>query len=76
MNTPRSSTPPLPPLFQGPYSSLQENRRQLSSLVKPKIRKLKGMQTWVCTFRDGGYIGFGLTPTLAYRDWKAKAITQ
>ena len=52
---------------------MQENRRKISSLTKPVIRKLIGTDTWVCRYRDvrPQIPGFGLTPSEAYRDWKS-----
>ena len=72
-----SILPPHPllshPLFQGTF---YEDRRQ-SSQAKPKIRKLFGMQTWVCHLQGQRQIyGFGLTPALAYRDWKVRVKEQ
>jgi hypothetical protein len=55
------------------FQKVQENRRKISSLTKPHIRKLRGVDTWVCQYRYFGpqIPGFGLTPSEAYRDWKA-----
>ena len=62
-------------LFQGPYY----NRRQLSRArqSKPQISKIPGTPTWACRFKpdQSGWVpvfGFGLTPALAYADWKEK----
>jgi hypothetical protein len=50
---------------------VQENRRKVSSLAKPVVRKLFGTQTWVCHYRPySANYGIGLTPTEAYNDWK------
>ena len=65
-------------MFRGPYYS---RRRQLTRSEKPLIRKLMGVQLWACSLtqfpknRIGvPIIGFGGTPALAYRAWKARAI--
>lgn len=63
------------PLFQGTFYNrrLLPPRRQ----AKPKISKLPGTPTWACRLlpQQPGWcpaFGFGLTPTLAYEDWKLK----
>jgi hypothetical protein len=72
------STPKAPPLRSSPlmfreFQKLQENRRKISSLTKPRIRKLRGVQVWVCRDPASLSIGFGPTPAAAYRDWKSMA---
>jgi len=53
------------------FQKLQENRRKISSLTKPLIRKLRGSPVWVCQLRAlPDTKGFGNTPAEAYRDWK------
>jgi hypothetical protein len=68
MTTPNSPTPPSLPLFRGPYY----NRRRLLSQAKPKIRKLKGVDVWVCAHQDdkSPVWALGKTPTIAYNVWK------
>ena len=75
MNT--QNFPPLrsSPLMFREFQKVQENRRKkISSLTKPRIHKLRGIDVWVC--RDTGgrpySRGFGLTPAGAYRAWKQK----
>jgi len=72
------TTQNFPPLRSSPlmfreFQKVQENRRKISSLTKPVIRKLIGTDTWVCRYRDvrPQIPGFGLTPSEAYRDWKS-----
>ena len=54
------------------FQKVQENRRKISSSTKPRIRKLRGSDTWVCRWDnyDLQMPGFGLSPALAYLDWK------
>ena len=71
------TTPSSPPLRPSPlvfreFQKLQENRRKVSSWTKPVIRKLPGVPTWVCHYRQHrAWYGLGLTPTEAYNDWKS-----
>ena len=75
------STPKAPPLRPSPlmfreFQKLRENRRRLSSLTKPKISKLRGTGVWMCRLLPQQHwqplFGTGLTPALAYKDWKSK----
>jgi len=71
------TTPSSPPLRSSPlmfreFQKVQENRRKISSLTKPHIRKLIGVQAWMCRELGGQVTGYGPTPTDAYRNWKAK----
>ncbi len=52
------------------FQKLQENRRKISLLTKPRIRKLYRTSTWVCRDPASLATGFGPTPTAAYNDWK------
>ena len=47
-------------------------RRPLPKAQKPLIRKLIGVETWVCHLRthEMRLPGFGLSPAEAYEDWK------
>jgi hypothetical protein len=49
-------------------------RRQVPKAQKPRIRKLIGVDTWVCHVRGLPRTrpGFGLSPAKAYNDWKRK----
>ena len=53
---------------------MQENRRKLSRLTRPVVRKLIGVPTWICHMRHHGMQqpGFGLSPAEAYKDWKRR----
>jgi hypothetical protein len=58
-------------IFRGPYYS---RRRSAIRQMKPLIRKLVGVDTWMCYWRDmrPQVPGFGITPSDAYRNWKSK----
>jgi hypothetical protein len=56
---------------------LYSRRRPLPKTQKPLIRKLVGVQTWVCHLRFHRtciVFGFGLSPVEAYNDWKRTTI--
>jgi hypothetical protein len=48
----------------------------LPARQKPVIRKLAGCDTWVCRGGGSPNLGFGLTPTQAYKDWKHRMTEQ
>ena len=73
------TTQNFPPLRSSPlmfreFQKVQENRRKLSRLTRPVVRKLIGVPTWICHMRHHGMQqpGFGLTPAEAYKDWKRR----
>ena len=75
MNT--QNSPPLrssPLMFQEfqEFQKLRENRRKISSLTKPLVKKLRGADVWVCSHRGVGPRGFGKTVSDAYLEWKRK----
>jgi hypothetical protein len=39
-------------------------------MQKPKIKKEKGF--WICYKVDQAYIGIGISPHIAYHNWKAQ----
>ena len=71
------TTQNFPPLRSSPlmfreFQKLQENRRKISSLTKPLVKKLRGADVWVCSHRNIGPHGFGATVSDAYKAWRAK----
>ena len=76
-----TNTPNSPPLRSSPlmfreFQKFQENRRKISSLTKPLIKKIRGTDVWVCSHRNVGPHGFGPTVGDAYRSWKSKVLAQ
>ena len=71
------TTQTFPPLRSSPlmfreFQKVQENRRKISSLTKPLVKKLRGADVWVCSHRNIGPHGFGATVCDAYKSWRAK----
>jgi hypothetical protein len=56
------------------FQKVQANRRKVQLRTKPHIRKLRGVDTWVCRHMDARLQtpGFGLSPADAYWDWKRR----
>jgi hypothetical protein len=72
MTTPSSLPLRSSPLMFREFQKFQENRRKISSLTKPLVKKLRGADVWVCSHRNIGPHGFGATVSDAYKNWKAK----
>ena len=74
MTTPISPTPLFDLLYRDPaFRRPYYNRRKISSLTKPLVKKLRGESVWVCGYR--GQLsprGFGLTVADAYLEWKSQ----
>jgi len=71
------NTSPEPPLRSSPlmfreFQKVQENRRKISSLTKPLVKKIRGTDVWVCSHRNIGPHGFGMSVAAAYLAWKDK----